>query len=258
MSGDRLLSGSGDGTVRIWAPAPAAAAGGGGGAAAGGRCERVLAGHAGGVFSLAALAGGRAASGGADGAVRVWAVATGEALLTMAGHDGAVWALAAAPAGAAAWGGGGGWAAAADALASAGEDGTVRVWSAATGACARSARAFAAGSGRFVGCLAVCGGRLVGGARGRGAWSAAADGGAEVRVWELDTLAEVAALARPGGGGGGGGVGGGVNALLADGAEVWAAEGDRVVVWGRCDLPAPPCPAAGEGEGGPASAAAAS
>jgi hypothetical protein len=78
----------------------------------------------------------------------------------------------------------------------------------------------------------VCGGRLVGGARGRGLWSAAAEGG-EVRVWELDTLAEVATLARHGSGGG-------VNALLADGAEVWAAEGDRVVVWGRraCSGPA--------------------
>jgi WD40 repeat protein len=188
----------------------------------------VLAAHAGGVFCLVALPGTRVASGGADGAVRVWAIAAGPAdsastaaaaaaeMNLPAAHAGAVWALATGRAGGAG----------SRLLASAGADGAVRVWPLGPGADGRPAAEVldAAGPRRFVGCLAVCGPRLVGGARGTAAgWPG---GAGMVRVWELEGLREAATLARTAGGGD-------VNVLLADGWEVWVGDENGAAVWGR-------------------------
>ncbi|GJF34986.1 hypothetical protein KNE206_76860 [Kitasatospora sp. NE20-6] len=121
----RLASAGGYGTVRIWNPATSTQEGwlvtsyhrG---------VWRVpgfsATGHVGGVWSVAVFAAPdgtpRLASGGGDGAVRVWDPATGTQVGDpLTGHDGAVWSVAvfAAPDGT-------------PRLASAGSDGTVRVW----------------------------------------------------------------------------------------------------------------------------------
>jgi len=59
------------------------------------------------------------ASGGRDGTVRLWDVATGQVRVSLSGHAGQVTAVAVAPDGS--------W------LATGGEDGTVRIWDTATG-----------------------------------------------------------------------------------------------------------------------------
>jgi hypothetical protein len=64
--------------------------------------------------------GARLASGGGDGAVRVWDAGSGEQVHTLSGHTGQVRAVAWRPDG--------------TQLASGGDDGTVRVWDAGTGA----------------------------------------------------------------------------------------------------------------------------
>jgi hypothetical protein len=133
MHGELIATGHSDGTVRLWDPGT-------------GQPLRTLTGHTGEVLGLAVdPAGGWLASGGDDGTVRLWDPGTGRAmhtltgrslrtligrslrtltgrslpLRTLTGNTGRVSALAVDPAG--------GW------LASAGYDGTVRLWDPSTG-----------------------------------------------------------------------------------------------------------------------------
>ncbi|MGH8887418.1 MAG: WD40 repeat domain-containing protein, partial [Egibacteraceae bacterium] len=69
--------------------------------------------------AVAAAPDGQVLSGGADGSVRVWDLATGKLIRALEGHSGPVWAVAAAPDGQ---------------VLSGGDDGSVRVWDLATGA----------------------------------------------------------------------------------------------------------------------------
>jgi WD40 repeat protein len=82
--------------------------------------RRVLTGHAGRVTAVAiAPDGSWLATSGADGTVRIWDAATGQARATLTGHAGRVTAVAIAPDGS--------W------LATSGTDGTARIWDAAIG-----------------------------------------------------------------------------------------------------------------------------
>jgi len=123
--GARAVSGSDDGTVRVWDLTT-------------GTEQAALTGHAGEVFSVALTPDGtRAVSGGSDRTVRVWdlttgseqaalttgseqaALATGSEQAVLSGHTRTVWSVAITPDGALAVSGSG--------------DGTVRVWDLATG-----------------------------------------------------------------------------------------------------------------------------
>ena len=82
--------------------------------------EQVLAGHDSWVEGVAVTAdGARAVSGGVDGTVRVWDLATGREQAELTSHDGHVWAVAVTADG--------------DRAVSGGSDGAVRVWDLATG-----------------------------------------------------------------------------------------------------------------------------
>ena len=106
--GARIVSGSDDGTVRVWD-------------AASGAELLVLRGHEGWVFGRRVFAGWRThRERVADGTVRVWDAASGAELLVLRGHVGAVLAAAFSPDGAR--------------IVSGSWDGTVRVWDAASGA----------------------------------------------------------------------------------------------------------------------------
>jgi hypothetical protein len=192
ICGPRLLSGSWDGSVRVWAL----------GAAAPWACERAVGGHAGAVQALAAW-GGTALSGSADKSIRAWDAGSGAHVATLAGHAGEVCALAVRG----------------DRLYSASEDGTIRVWAlGGAWAALRAVEAHAPAEGQFPCCLAVSGARLVSG-------SMALDGPAgEVRVWGLAGLGLERALRQP--------AGQDVRALLAADGEVWAGVGRDVVAWG--------------------------
>ncbi|HSK40108.1 MAG TPA: hypothetical protein VK943_10115 [Arenibaculum sp.] len=102
-----VVSAGTDETVRLWDVLA-------------GKETRVLYGHVGPVFALAAAAdGGMIASGGADGRVRLWRRGDGEWQRFDIRHDGPVWALAFSPDG--------------GRLVSAGIDDVARVWDTATG-----------------------------------------------------------------------------------------------------------------------------
>jgi WD40 repeat protein len=100
--GERLASGSGDTTVRIWHTAS-------------GKEALVLRGHTAVVASVAFSPDGRRlASGSRDGTVRIWNSETGKELLTLKGHAGPVFSVAFSPDG--------------ECLASGHEDGSIQLW----------------------------------------------------------------------------------------------------------------------------------
>ena len=106
--GTRMLSGSEDGTLRLWDVASGAAL-------------LTLTGHEGDVWACAfAPDGTQLLSGGEDGTLRLWDAASGAALLTLTGHAGWARACAFAPDG--------------TRLLSGGNDETLRLWDAASGA----------------------------------------------------------------------------------------------------------------------------
>jgi WD40 repeat protein len=82
--GVRAVSGSGDGTARVWNLTT-------------GREQASFTGHTGEVFSVALTPDrGRAVSSGSDGTVRVWDLAAGREHAVLTGHTGWVWSVAAA------------------------------------------------------------------------------------------------------------------------------------------------------------------
>jgi hypothetical protein len=196
VSGNRLVSGSWDGTAKVWSME---------GAVSAWRCERTLAGHQGDINTLATW-GGKAASGSADTTIWVWNVGAGTHEQTLAGHAGALLALAVCG----------------QRLISSSMDKTVKVWSMATWSCVQTVQAYPAGSPQRIECLAVSGPTLVG-----GSWSDEHSRAEEyeVRIWDLETLEPLHALAQP--------AGQHVAGLASDGGEVWGAVGRRVVGWGR-------------------------
>ncbi len=152
--GSRVVSGSEDGSVRVWDLVTG--------------MEQVrLTGHVGRVFSVAVTPdGSRAVSGGYDGSLRVWDLATGLEQARLTGHDGWVRSVAVTANGSRAVSGGG-------------DDGSVRVWDLATGL----EQARLTGHAGPVSSVAVTpdGSRAVSGG-----------GDGSVRVWDLTTGTQVA------------------------------------------------------------------
>ncbi|KAM6516695.1 hypothetical protein FALCPG4_014868 [Fusarium falciforme] len=110
--GQRLASGSGDRTVKVWDVAT-------------GACVQTLEGHGDWVRSVAFSADGqRLASGSDDRTVKVWDAATGACVQTLEGHGHSVTSVALSADG--------------RRLASGSWDKTVKVWDAATGACVQT------------------------------------------------------------------------------------------------------------------------
>jgi hypothetical protein len=104
--GQRIVTGSDDGTARLWD-------------AVSGRQLLMLQGHAGAVDAVAVTPDGeRIITGNVDGTVRLWDVVSGRQLLVLKGHAGPVWCIALTPDG--------------QRLLTASEDGTVKIWEAAT------------------------------------------------------------------------------------------------------------------------------
>ena len=111
-NGRSALSGSADGTLKLWS-------------AASGRCLRTFEGHAEWVTSVGLSADGRIAlSGSADRTLRLWQTDDGQCLRVLEGHRNWVLAAALSSDGRLALSGGG--------------DGTVKLWETATGACLRT------------------------------------------------------------------------------------------------------------------------
>ena len=155
QDGARAVSGSDDGTVRVWNLAT-------------GRQDASLTGHTDWVRAVAVSQdGARAVSGSDDGTVRVWDLATGQEEAALTGHAGEVFSVALSPDGALAVSGG--------------SDRTVRVWDLATG----SERAVLAGHTRPVWAVAIT---------PDGARAVSGSGDGTLRVWDLATGRQDAAL----------------------------------------------------------------
>ncbi len=165
VCGARLVSGSADRSLRVWAAGPAGLW----------ACERTLLGHEASVFSVAAWRD-KALSASGDRTVRVWDAATGASEAVLRGHGGAVYALAVHR----------------DRVASASGDGTIRVWAAGTWAALRAVEACDGRPRHFPRCLAVSGARLI-----SGSCTADADGQPELRVWDLERLECEVVLRQP-------------------------------------------------------------
>ncbi|KAK3375735.1 HET-R [Lasiosphaeria ovina] len=107
--GQRLASGSGDKTIKLWEPAS-------------GQCLQTLQGHRGSVWSVAFSADGqRLASGSDDKTIKLWEPASGQCLQTLQGHRGSVWSVA--------------FSADGQRLASGSDDNTIKLWEPASGQC---------------------------------------------------------------------------------------------------------------------------
>ena len=107
LSDGRIVSGSKDGTLRVWD-------------SGGGACLHVLEGHSGSVYCVAALPEGRIVSGSDDWTLRVWDSVSGECLQVLEGHSALVTCVVALPEGRIVSGSG---------------DRTLRVWDSVSGEC---------------------------------------------------------------------------------------------------------------------------
>ncbi|MBR3381440.1 MAG: AAA family ATPase [Clostridia bacterium] len=129
-----MVSGSWDGTLRVWDAAP-------------GKCLKILEGHGGSVNCAAVLDDGRVVSGSDDHTLRVWDAASGQCLKTLKGHGGSVNCATSLDDGR---------------VVSGSDDRTLRVWEAASGQCLKILEEH----GGSVRCLAVLDdGRVVSGSR---------------------------------------------------------------------------------------------
>ncbi|KAG0422712.1 hypothetical protein HPB47_001480 [Ixodes persulcatus] len=105
FSGNRIVSGSDDNTLKVWS-------------ASSGRCLRTLVGHTGGVWS-SQMAGSLVVSGSTDRTLRVWDADTGHCLHTLYGHTSTVRCMHLC----------------ANRVVSGSRDATLRVWDLETGEC---------------------------------------------------------------------------------------------------------------------------
>ncbi len=197
VSGTRLVSGSSDRSVKVWAM----------GAGASWPCERTLVGHTESVITLATWQG-KVLSGSDDASVRVWDIGTGAHDATLTGHGGTVMVSLAVHG---------------DRLWSASMDGTIREWALGTWAAVRTVEAYGRGGHQFVSCLAVSGSKLISGSGDRNRYIGVEP--YEVRVWDLGTLECEHTLLQP--------AGAEVGCLAAGCGVVWGGVGEEVVVWGR-------------------------
>jgi hypothetical protein len=203
--GTRLVSGSDDKSIKVWAM----------GAGAAWPCERTLAGHGGSVRTLVTWQG-KVLSGSGDNSVRVWDIGTGAHDATLIGHQGSVLGLAV-------YG---------DRLFSASQDGTIREWALGTWAVVRTVEAYLRWGGQFPRCLAVSGSKLISGSQ-RDVYVHQRnvdcrdldDERCEVRVWDLGTLECEHTLLQP--------ASAMVWCLAAGCGVLWGGVGKEAVVWGR-------------------------